>query len=129
MNENLRWMKKLIDVSIVISKGLILQEQIYNCSLWRAGTSPACLPGALCHMWGKDFSGKKMNCPALPLMMIGNARKWYEVWVSFSLTDIVHLFPRQVRTEYTGTLNGLWEQTKYNWDDVFITRHTQKWDW
>lgn len=40
-------MKKLIDVSTVISKGLIFQEWLYHCSLWRTGKSPVCQPEAL----------------------------------------------------------------------------------
>lgn len=39
-------MKKLIDVSAVISKGLIFQEWLYHCSLWRTEESTACLPEA-----------------------------------------------------------------------------------
>lgn len=65
--------RKLIDVSSVISKGLILQEWFYNCSLWRTCKSPACLRGALYCKWGKGFSGEKMNCTPPPPRDPGDA--------------------------------------------------------
>ena len=58
-------MKKLIDVSAVISKGLIFQEWLYHCSLWRTDESTACLPEASRWKVMKDIIGERWKCPLL----------------------------------------------------------------
>lgn len=105
-------MKKLIDVSTVISKGLIFHEWLSHCNLWRTDKSPVCQPEDLhCKvMKGTRWSKvERLSCRHSTMIESKNMLGSQRLIRPHRRSPFP---PRLMQSEDNRSLNRLWEQAQ-----------------
>lgn len=105
-------MKKLIDVSTVISKGLIFHEWLSHCNLWRTDKSPVCQPEALHCKVMKGTRWSKVERLSCRHSMMTESKNMLGSQRLIRPHRRSPFPPRLMQSEDNRSLNRLWEQAQ-----------------
>lgn len=105
-------MKKLIDVSTVISKGLIFHEWLSHCNLWRTDKSPVCQPEALHCKVMKGTRWSKVERLSCRHSMMTESKNMLGSQRLIRPHRRSPFPPRLMQSKDNRSLNRLWEQAQ-----------------